>query len=71
MNIDGKQVVHLKNENPLKFENVKVYAGDKYHESANAEIRTFEACQLSQQGMYTVSTKKLHSLYFGHNYLKF
>ena len=52
MNIDGKQVVHLKNENPLKFENVKVYAGDKYHEAAYAEVRNFNVMQSEAKGFY-------------------
>ena len=52
MNIDGKQVVHLKNENPLKFENVKVYAGDKYHEAADAEVRNFNVLQSEAKGIY-------------------
>jgi len=48
--VDGERVLHVKNDNPRTFENVKVYAGDKYHQNANAEIRTFEACQTSAQG---------------------
>ena len=30
--------------------NVEIYAGDAYHEAADAEIRNFYACQLSKTG---------------------
>ena len=36
----------MKNNNPNIFENVEVYAGDKYYDAADAEIRNFHACQL-------------------------
>lgn len=46
MSIDGVTKVHKKNDNPTMFKDVKVYAGDKYHHEADAEIRHFSACQL-------------------------
>jgi len=46
VSIDGAIKVHRKNDNPTKFKNVKVYAGDFYYEPADAEIRHFSACQL-------------------------
>ena len=51
--VDGVRKVHIQNNNPRKFDNVKVSTGIVYvgqnvvHESANAEIRNFVACQLS------------------------
>ena len=39
------RVFRIKNNNPEQFENVRVYAGNKNEESANAEIRNFNACQ--------------------------
>ena len=38
----------MKNENPKEFENVKIYAGDKHHEAADAEMRNFKVCSLDE-----------------------
>ena len=35
--IDGKQVYKVKNSDPRTFDNVKVYAGDRFHLPANAD----------------------------------
>ena len=48
--INGTWKVHIKNNNARNFTNVKIYAGDMYHEAADAEIRNFYACQLSNTG---------------------
>jgi len=45
--VDGVRKVHMKNDNPKQFKDVKVYAG--YGSNvANAEIRNFVACQLEE-----------------------
>ena len=43
--VNGVRKVHVKNNNPQHFTNVKVFAGD-YHEPADAYIRFFYACQI-------------------------
>ena len=58
MNIDGTQLLHVKNDNPLKFENVKVYAGDKYHEAADAEVRNFNVLQSEAKGFLMTTYMK-------------
>ena len=35
--IDGKQVHKVKNSDPRTFDDVKVYAGDRFHPEADAE----------------------------------
>jgi len=42
--ISGVRLVHIKNNTPRQFENVEVYAGDKYYHPADAELRYFQAC---------------------------
>ena len=50
MKISGKEDIHekVKNDNPQEFKNVKVYAGDKDYEAADAEIRNFKVCSLAE-----------------------
>ena len=48
--IDGVSKVHIQNNNARNFTNVEIYAGDKYYEAADAEIRHLYACQLSKTG---------------------
>ena len=43
--VNGVRKVHVENNNPQHFTNVKVFAGD-YHEPADAYIRFFYACQI-------------------------
>jgi len=45
--VNGIRKVHVKNNNPQHFTNVKVFAGD-YHQPADAVIRFFYACQLRE-----------------------
>ena len=48
--IDGVRKVHIQNNIPRQFTNVKIYAGDAYYEAADAQLRNFYACQLSKTG---------------------
>lgn len=57
MTIDGIQKISIKNENPQKFENVKIYAGDDFHEAADAEIRSFKACPIEEGLIHYVQRK--------------
>ena len=50
--VDGHKKVNLYNGNPRRFSNVRVYVGDKYHPSANAEIKNLYAFS-SGKGKYT------------------
>ena len=40
--IDGKQVYKVKNSDPRTFDNVKVYAGDRFHPEADADYMNLE-----------------------------
>ena len=37
--IDGQLVHSVENTNPLSFDNVKVFAGDPWHESFDAKMK--------------------------------
>ena len=36
--VDGKQVHKVKNSDPRTFRDVKVFAGDRFHQEADAEF---------------------------------
>ena len=42
--------MNVQNNKPKEFQNVKLNVG-KYHTTANAEIRNFKACQISNSGI--------------------
>ena len=43
--VNNQQKVDEKNDNPLEFENVKVYASDSISDPAAAEIKNFIVCK--------------------------
>ena len=45
--INDQQKIFEKNENPITYKNINVFAGDKYWPSADVEIKKFYACKLS------------------------
>ena len=50
--VDGQKKIKLYNGNPKQFTNVKIYVGDKYSPSANAEIKNLHAYS-SGKGWFT------------------
>ena len=42
--IDNNTIHSIENNDPKTFRNVKVYAGDPWHVSADAKIRNFQIC---------------------------